>query len=85
MSTARIVVPTMALGAGGVAPSLASGSAKPAETLARARPTGTPALALRGMADAYAGKDISEDQASTRSESVDGVRHRIAIPTTAQK
>jgi hypothetical protein len=85
MSTARIVLPTIALGAGGVAPSLASGSAELAETLARARPTGTTALALRGMADAYAVKNISEDQASKRSEGVDGVRYRIAIPTTAQK
>jgi hypothetical protein len=76
MSTARIVVLSIAPGAGGIAASLASGFAKQAETLTERRQTGTPARALRG---------ISEDQASKRSESVDVVRYRIAIPTTAQK
>lgn len=85
MSTARIVVLTIALVAGGVAPSLASGFAQPAGTLARARQAGAPALALRGIADAYPIKNISEDQASRRSEDVDVVRYRIAILTTAQK
>ena len=65
MNTARTVVLTIVLGAGGIAACLASGSAKQAETLA---------------AD-----NISEDQAFKRSESVDGVRQRIVILTTAQK
>ena len=85
MSAARIVVLTIALGVGGIAASLASASAKAAETLANARQTGTAALALRGNAVANAVENISEDQASKRSESVNGVRQRIAILTTAQK
>jgi hypothetical protein len=76
MSTAPIVVLSIAPGAGAIAASLANGFAKQAETLTEGRQTGTPAWALRA---------ISEDQASERSESVDVVRYRIAIPTTAQK
>jgi hypothetical protein len=74
MSTACIVVLTFALGAGGVTASPPGGSA-----------TGTPASALRGTAEAGAVENISEDQASKRSESVNGVRQRVAILTTAQK
>jgi hypothetical protein len=77
MSTARIVVLTIALGVGGIAASAASASAKQAETLADAVP--------RGNAVAGAATNISDDQASRHSESVDGVPQRIAIPTTAQK
>jgi hypothetical protein len=76
MVTARIVFLNIAPGAGGIAASLANGFAKQAEALTEARRTGTPAWALRA---------ISEDQASRRGESVDVVRYRIAIPTTAQK
>jgi hypothetical protein len=76
MSTAPIVVLSIAPGAGGIAASLASGFAKQAETLTEGCRTGTPAWALRG---------ISEDQASRPSESVNGVRQRVAILTTAQK
>jgi hypothetical protein len=76
MSTARIVVLSIAPGAGGIAASLARGFAKPAETLTEGHQTGTPAWALRS---------IPADQASKRSQSVDVVRYRIAIPTTAQK
>jgi hypothetical protein len=65
MNTARIVVPTIALGIGGIAASPASGFARQAERLAV--------------------ENISEDQASRRSESVNGVRPRVAILTTAQK
>jgi hypothetical protein len=76
MSTAPIVVLSIAPGAGGLAASLASGFAKQAETLTEGCQTGTPAWALPG---------ISEDQASRPSESVNGVRQRVAIVTTAQK
>jgi hypothetical protein len=76
MSTARIVVLSIAPGAGGIAASPASGSAKQAETFADARQTGAPALALRG---------IPADQASGRRESVDRVRLRIVRQTAAQK
>ncbi len=84
MSTARIVVLTLALGAGGIAASLAGASAEAAETLAHLRQTGT-ASALRGNPVANAAVNISEIQASRRSESVNGARQRIAILTTAQK
>ena len=83
MSTARIVVLTLALGAGGIAASGASAEA--AETLAHLRQIGTAASALRGNPVADAIENISEIQASRRSESVNGVRQRIAILTTAQK
>jgi hypothetical protein len=76
MSTAPIVVLSIAPGAGGIAASLASGFAEAAETLAEGCQNGTGAWALRG---------ISEDQASRPSESVNGVRRRVAILTTAQK
>ena len=85
MSTAHIVVLTLALGAGGIAASLAGASAEAAETLADVRQTGTAASALRGDPVADAIENISEIQASRRSESVNGVRQRIAILTTAQK
>ena len=76
MSTARIVVLSIAPGAGAVAASLANGFAKLAETLTEERQTGTLAWALPA---------ISEPQASRPSESVDVVRYHIAIRTTAQK
>jgi hypothetical protein len=76
MSTAPIVVLSIAPGAGGIAASLASGFAKQAETLTEGCQTGMPARSPRG---------ISEDQASRPSESVNGVRQCVAILTTAQK
>jgi hypothetical protein len=76
MSTARIVVLSIAPGAGGIAASLANGFARQAETLTEEHQTGTPAWVLRA---------ISEDQACQRSESVEVVRYRIATPTAAQK
>jgi hypothetical protein len=85
MSNARIVVLAIALGAGGVTASLPAGSAAQAKTLAHARQTGTPASALHGIAVADAVDNLSEDQASRPSESVNGVRQRAAILTTAQK
>jgi|SRR6267142_286159 pilus assembly protein CpaB len=53
------------------------------ETLARARQTGTLALALRSIADLNAvGTD---DQSSRRSDSVNVVRYGVSNPTTIQK
>jgi hypothetical protein len=85
MSIARIVALSIAPGVGGIPVSLASGIVKQAVTLAEGRRTGTPAWPLRGVAVANAADNISEDQAFKRSESVNGVRRRIAILTTAQK
>ena len=76
MSTARIVVLSIAPGAGGIAASLANGFAKQAKTLPEERRTGTPAWALRA---------ISKDQACKRARKRRVVRYRIAIPTAAQK
>ena len=57
-----------------------------AETLTRARQTGTLALALRSIADINAmAEDPSEDQVQKRSESVNVVRYGVANQTTAQK
>jgi len=78
MSNARIVVLSIAPGAGSIA-------ASQAETFVDALEASTPALALRGKAVAGAVENISEHQASKRSESVNGVRRGIAIQTTAQK
>jgi hypothetical protein len=85
MSTARIVALSIAPGAGGISASLAGGFVKQAVTPTEGRQTGTPAWALRGIAVANAADNISEDQAFKRSESVNGVRQRIVILTTAQK
>jgi hypothetical protein len=85
MSTARIVALSIAPGAGGISASLAGGFVKQAVALTEGRQTGTPAWALRGIAVANAADNISEDQAFKRSESVNGVRQRIVILTTAQK
>jgi len=57
-----------------------------AETLARARQSGTLALALRSITDVNAtAEGSSEDQARKRSESVNVVRYGVANQTTAQK
>jgi pilus assembly protein CpaB len=54
-----------------------------AETLARARQTGTLALALRSIADANAGK--SDDEPYRRGDSINVVRYGVASPMTTQK
>jgi pilus assembly protein CpaB len=54
-----------------------------AETLARARQSGTLTLALRSITDVNAAEGRSEDQ--KRSVSVNVVRYGVANPTTAQK
>jgi pilus assembly protein CpaB len=57
-----------------------------AETLARARQSGTLALALRSITDVNAAAEgASEDQTKKRSESVNVVRYGVANQTTAQK
>ena len=57
-----------------------------AETLARARQSGTLALALRSITDANAtGEDQSADQVQKRGQSVNVVRYGVANQTTAQK
>ena len=57
-----------------------------AETLARARQSGTLSLALRSITDINAAADDqSEEQVKKRSESVNVIRYGIANQTTAQK
>jgi pilus assembly protein CpaB len=55
-----------------------------AETLARARQTGTLALALRSIADVNAVAS-NEDQVLRRGGSINVVRYGVASPTTIQK
>jgi pilus assembly protein CpaB len=56
-----------------------------AETLARARQSGTLSLALRSIADANAVDSRSDDQAARRSDSVNVIRYGVSMPTTIQK
>jgi len=56
-----------------------------AETLARARQTGTLALALRSIADLNAVETRSDDQAPKRGGSVNMVRYGVPSATTTQK
>ena len=56
-----------------------------AETLARARQTGTLALALRSIADLNMVENRTDDQVSKRGESVNVVRYGVSAPTTMQK
>ncbi|MEH2534112.1 pilus assembly protein CpaB [Bradyrhizobium sp. AZCC 1588] len=56
-----------------------------AETLARARQSGTLSLALRSITDVNAAEGRSEEQAQQRSQSVNVVRYGVANQTTAQK
>ncbi|ANW02229.1 Flp pilus assembly protein CpaB [Bradyrhizobium icense] len=56
-----------------------------AETLARARQSGTLSLALRSITDVNAAEGRSEDQVQQRNESVNVVRYGVANQTTAQK
>jgi pilus assembly protein CpaB len=55
-----------------------------AETLARARQTGTLALALRSIADVNTVDNRSDDPAK-RGDSINVVRYGVASPTTIQK
>jgi pilus assembly protein CpaB len=56
-----------------------------AETLARARQTGTLALALRSIADVNMVENQSEDSTLRRGEPLSVVRYGIASSTTTQK
>ena len=56
-----------------------------AETLARARQTGTLALALRSIADLNAVENRSDDQAAKRGDSINVVRYGVPSSTTTQK
>jgi pilus assembly protein CpaB len=56
-----------------------------AETLARARQSGSLSLALRSITDANAPEGQTEEQVKRRSQSVNVVRYGIANQTTAQK
>jgi pilus assembly protein CpaB len=55
------------------------------ETLARARQTGTLALALRSIADVNAVDTGPDSQAAKRGDSINVVRYGVASPTTIQK
>ena len=55
------------------------------ETLARARQTGTLALALRSIADLNAVGTRADDPSSRRSDSVNVVRYGVSNSTTLQK
>ena len=83
MNTARIVVLTIAVGAGGIAADLANGS--DAEMLARARQTGALSLALRSSADINMVENRIDDQPPKRGETVNVVRYRVSNSTTTQK
>ena len=56
-----------------------------AETLARARQSGSLSLALRSITDANAPEDVTEEQVKKRSESVNVVRYGVTNQMTAQK
>ena len=56
-----------------------------AETLARARQTGTLALALRSIADVNMVELKTDDKAPKRGESVNVVRYGVPSSTTTQK
>ncbi len=56
-----------------------------AETLARARQSGTLSLALRSIADLNATETGSEQQAPKRGDSINVVRYGVSSSTTVQK
>ncbi len=56
-----------------------------AETLARARQTGTLQLALRSIADIHMVENKTDDQSSKRGETINVVRFGISSPTSTQK
>jgi pilus assembly protein CpaB len=56
-----------------------------AETLARARQTGTLALALRSIADVNMVENGTDNQALKRSGSIDVIRYGVSTPTKTQK
>jgi pilus assembly protein CpaB len=56
-----------------------------AETLARARQTGTLALALRSIADINMVENRTDDQSGKRGETVSVIRYGIQSSTMTQK
>ena len=56
-----------------------------AETLARARQTGTLQLALRSIADMHMVEDTTEDQSRKRGETINVVRYGVPSSSTTQK
>ena len=93
MNTARIVVLTNAVGAGGVAAYLASGSDKgpaPAEPVAQ-MPTVDVLVAKSDIGPGQTLKpddmveNLTDDQASKRGDSVSVVRYGVSSTTTMQK
>ena len=56
-----------------------------AETLARARQTGTLALALRSIGDINMVENRTDEQPPKRGESIDVVRYGVPSSTTTQK
>jgi pilus assembly protein CpaB len=97
MSTARIVVLTIAVGAGGIAAYLASGSdSKPLPTEPVAQLQTMDVLVAKsdiGRGQAVAPEDLqwqtwpaaTDNQALKRGDSVNVVRYGVSSPTAAQK
>ena len=97
MNTARIVVLTIAVGAGGIAAYLASGSdSKPLPTEPVAQLQTMDVLVAKsdiGRGQAVAPEDLqwqtwpaaTDNQALKRGDSVNVVRYGVSSPTTAQK
>src|SRR5665213_2673341 len=56
-----------------------------AETLARARQTGTLSLALRSIADLNVVETKTDEPSAKRSDSVNVIRYGVSSPTTIQK
>ena len=56
-----------------------------AETLARARQTGTLALALRSITDVNMVENTTEDRSARRGDSINVVRYGVSTQTTTQK
>jgi pilus assembly protein CpaB len=56
-----------------------------AETLARARQSGTLSLALRSIADANVVASKDDDQAAKRGDSINVIRYGVSTRTTTQK
>src|ERR1700726_2623383 len=55
------------------------------ETLARARQTGTLALALRSIVDVNVADASTDDQAPKRDGTINVIRYGVSMPTTTQK
>jgi pilus assembly protein CpaB len=97
MNTARIVALTIAVGAGGIAAYLASGSdSKPLPTEPVAQLQTMDVLVAKsdiGRGQAVAPEDLqwqtwpaaTDNQALKRGDSVNVVRYGVSSPTTAQK